>query len=563
MAFETVARLEDLPVGSMRLARVDGRRLCLVRTADGVFALDNACPHEGYGLTQGELDGDELTCEWHNWRFRVSDGRCTLGEEDVVSHPVMIEGGEVRVELRRPDPVRLRADLTASLRRGIDNFYVGQISRDVVRLLRADEDPAQLIWEAVAWGAPRAEYGFGHALASAADCLALVERHEGDLRALPVVQAIAGIAEVERRRPLRPAPEPVAALPPRPGEVFRGLVEQGWDVADEAEALLRGAIEAGFGPDELRPWLVGVVADHHLGYGHGAIYLQKTFEMLERLGWDRAPTVLPHLVIAHLAMTREDRLPYMRGFVRALHDVDLRALAEAEADPSWHDDGRVRDALLSGRGDGALTAAVDAVHAGGGVEGLIGVVADAVSQRLLSYDPDVERDHHADFGWLDITHGLTYAAAARWIWRTTPGPDAARVALWTAFLAGYSGRRGFAPVAEPPLDPDGGAADLPGAIADGRYDDAARAALAGDPHDVGAQLVAAALDDRAGSFIVAAHAVKTTEAAICEHAATGSALPLAAVARFMAAPRKERFVTGNVVRSIDFLSGRGPADRDP
>ena len=41
----------------MRMVRADGRRLCLVRTSDGVFALDHACPHEGYGLTQGTLDG--------------------------------------------------------------------------------------------------------------------------------------------------------------------------------------------------------------------------------------------------------------------------------------------------------------------------------------------------------------------------------------------------------------------------------------------------------------------------------------------------------------------------
>jgi nitrite reductase/ring-hydroxylating ferredoxin subunit len=557
MTFETVARLSELPVGSLRLARVDGRRVCLVRTGEGVFAIDNACPHEGYGLAQGDLDGDELTCEWHNWRFRVTDGRCTLGEEDVLSHKVAVEGDEVRVRLARPDPARLRAGLTESLRRGIDNGYVGQISRDVVRLLRADEDPAQLVWEAVAWGAPRAEYGFGHALASATDCLALVDRHEGDLRALPVVQAIAGIAEVERRRPLRPAPEPVASLPDRPGHAFRSLVEQGWDRADDAEALLRGAIEAGFGPEELRAWMVGVVADHHLGYGHGAIYVQKAFEMLERLGWDRAPTILPHLVIAHLAMTREDRLPYMRPFVRALGEVDLAALAEVDGDPGWQDDGSLHAALLAGRPNAVVPAAVAAVRHGAGVEGLVGAVSTAVAERLLRYDPEVERDHHVDFGWLDITHGLTYAAAARWAWRTSPGPDAARLALWTAFLAGYSGRRGYLAVDDPPLDAAPG--ELLTAVAAGEHDVAARAALAGDREEVGAQLVAAALDDRAGSFIVAAHAVKTTEAAISEAAATGSNLPLAAVARFLAAPRAERFVTGSVVRSIDLFNSSSGA----
>jgi nitrite reductase/ring-hydroxylating ferredoxin subunit len=45
-------RLDDLPVGSLRLVRVVGRKLCLVRTSEGLSALDHACPHEGYGLTQ-------------------------------------------------------------------------------------------------------------------------------------------------------------------------------------------------------------------------------------------------------------------------------------------------------------------------------------------------------------------------------------------------------------------------------------------------------------------------------------------------------------------------------
>src|SRR5829696_6508131 len=83
-------KVDDLPVGSMRLARADGQRLCLVRTARGVHALDHACPHEAYGLTQGTLEGELLTCAWHNWKFRVDDGTCVLGEEDVRTHPVTV-----------------------------------------------------------------------------------------------------------------------------------------------------------------------------------------------------------------------------------------------------------------------------------------------------------------------------------------------------------------------------------------------------------------------------------------------------------------------------------------
>ena len=70
----------------------------------------------------------------------------------------------------------------------------------------------------------------------------------------------------------------------------------------------------------------------------------------------------------------------------------------------------------------------------------------------------------------------------------------------------------------------------------------------------------AALEDRAGSFIVAVHHVKTVRAARHEAAASGSCLPLAGTARFIAGPIVDRFVRTNVTRAIDTLSGRGPAD---
>ena len=211
-------RFDDLPVGSMRLARADGHRICLVRTASGVHALDHACPHEAYGLTQGTLDGELLTCAWHNWKFRVDDGTCVLGEEDVRTHPVTVGAdGAVAVSIVQRSPSRRSGRASSpSLRRGIANAYVGQVSRDVVRLLRADANPGELIWEAVAHGAPRADFGWGHSVASATDCLAMVDLYDGDQRALPVVQAIAGIAEVERDRPVNPLPAPAGDLGPSP-----------------------------------------------------------------------------------------------------------------------------------------------------------------------------------------------------------------------------------------------------------------------------------------------------------------------------------------------------------
>lgn len=535
--------IADLPLGSMRMARVDRHKITVVRTSEGVFALDHACPHEGYGLTQGVLDGDVLTCAWHNWKFRVTDGACVLGEEDVRTHAVTVDAdGALSVALTEPDPIDLRRRLLESLQRGIERNYVGQVSRDVVRLLRADADPGEMVWAAVAHGAPRGEFGWGHSIASVTDCLGMVDLFDGDQRALPIVQGIVGVAEQERDRRVNPLPPPARQLGPDPATAFRHHVET--EQLEDAQALVRAAIHAGWTADEVRPWFTAAVSDHLLGYGHGAIYTQKAFQLLERLGWDRADTVLPHLVPTIVYGTREDTLPYMRPFSRALDAMDLDALGGIDADPAWRDDGSLRAAILadgtSGRDRAApLDAAAAALRDGAGVDGVLDTVVDAVAARMLRYDPDGEFDFHDDFGWLDITHGITFANAARWHADRLRHPDTVRLALWTVFLAHWTGRHEWHTTVSQPMPIELGTSDLKAA---------------------GDELQRRALDDTTTAFIVHAHAVKTSVAASEEALRTASPAPLQATARFLDAPKLERFVAANVTRAIDFLSGRARRD---
>ena len=552
-----VASVESLPVGQPRTIRAGDRRVTLVRTDHAVFALEHACPHEGYALAQGDVRGNVLTCAWHNWKFRLDDGECLFGDENLRTYPVTVDPmGQVRVDVTDPDPAVERPRLMQSLREAVEEFRVGQIARDTVRLLRASADPGELVWEAVAFGAPRAEFGWGHAIASAVDCLAIADGLTRDDRALPVVQALAGVAETEIRRARRPQPRPVHQLPRDPAAAFRAAVEA--EAPEEAEALVLAAIDGGVERDELRRWFVSAVSDHHLAYGHLAIYTQKAFELLDRLGWDRAATVLPHLVPTLVWATREDKLPYMRPYRRALGALDLAQLAALPVDVGWQDDGTgLRGALLGRDRVAPLTAMVDALHGGAGAEGVLSVVSQVVGERLLGYDLRVEFDPHNDFGWLDITHGLTHANAVRWAWREQPGADTLQMVAWAVFLAWYTGRA-KTPVADP--ESTGGAAFLADALATGDGDAAGSAALAGQVEPVADCLDRAALEDRAGSFIVAVHHVKTARAARHEAAASGSCVPLAGTARFIASPTVDRFVRTSVTRAIDTLSGRGPAD---
>ena len=253
------------------------------------------------------------------------------------------------------------------------------------------------------------------------------------------------------------------------------------------------------------------------------------------------------------------RCPYMVKTMRAIDDVDLSALAAASGDGWAEDDSLVQ--LLFEAKTLPIGPLVDAALAGAGVPGIIDAVSLAGARQLLALNLQVDRDTSTDFGWLDVTHVVTYANAARWAWSVDPGPHTARLVLLTAFLAFDAAGRGqkrdaYTHKASTESSP----ADLPLVLMSRQPDEAVASALAGDPEAVADALERASMEVSGGSFIVTAHMIKLAVAARTEASATGSNLPLAATARFIAAPRTERFVATNVREAIGFVeTGQPPA----
>ncbi len=532
---EVVGHLDDFTASPMRVVRVGGRRVLLVRTGDGVFALDNACPHQGYGLALGDLTESSVTCVWHNWKFDVRTGACLVGEEDVVSHGVHVDDeGVVRVSITMRSPEAERPRLLTSLRSAVETNHVGQMSRDAVRLLKGDANPGELAWQAVEWGAPRSEFGWGHAIAMTADCLRLADEMPGLERALPIVHALSAVSEEHRGERLCTLPEPATIDPSSAGAAFRAHIEH--EELENAQAVLLGAIHGGVAPAEIRSWLIGVSSEHFLSYGHGAIYTQKAFELLDHLGWERADTVLGYLVPALIFGTREDRLPYMKVFMKVMATIDLDSIAErAQERREIHDDRGFVAMLLRRTDPGSLVeTAARRLLDGASVDDLLDDVVMATSERMLRFRESDDLDLHDDFGWLDMTHGITLANAARWQWRHAPGPGSLRQVLFAVWLAHWTGRHEWHTSIGPRRE----------------------TTLVGSLTDLAADVIHSSLVDRTGSFIMTAHAIKTSVAARDEAQRTGSPLALHATERFVNARKMERFVARSVTEAQDFLSGR-------
>jgi nitrite reductase/ring-hydroxylating ferredoxin subunit len=73
--------------GDRAVLEVDGEEIVVFRSEGRVYALANACPHEGNPLVEGELLGPTLECAYHGWRFDLESGACLFGEEPVRRYP--------------------------------------------------------------------------------------------------------------------------------------------------------------------------------------------------------------------------------------------------------------------------------------------------------------------------------------------------------------------------------------------------------------------------------------------------------------------------------------------
>lgn len=82
-----VAFSRDVPDDAPVAVRLLDEDLVLYRTSAGIVAAKDLCLHRGTKLSLGTLDGDEIVCPYHGWRYGVH-GRCTLIPSQPASIPI-------------------------------------------------------------------------------------------------------------------------------------------------------------------------------------------------------------------------------------------------------------------------------------------------------------------------------------------------------------------------------------------------------------------------------------------------------------------------------------------
>ncbi len=94
------ARLDELPPGTGTCVTVAGKEVALFNVDGTIYAMANACLHQGQSLGSSKLEGKVVTCRAHGWRYDVTTGNTIhVPDYGVASYPVKIVDEKIMVAL--------------------------------------------------------------------------------------------------------------------------------------------------------------------------------------------------------------------------------------------------------------------------------------------------------------------------------------------------------------------------------------------------------------------------------------------------------------------------------
>ena len=101
MPFTKAATVQEIPAGKGKQVTINGKVIALFSTDSGFYAIDDTCPHRGAPLSEGEVQGTEVICPWHNACFDLTTGAhlSPPAPRDVGCYKVQVVGDEVQIDI--------------------------------------------------------------------------------------------------------------------------------------------------------------------------------------------------------------------------------------------------------------------------------------------------------------------------------------------------------------------------------------------------------------------------------------------------------------------------------
>ena len=97
-----VGKTSDISAGKMQKVTADGKEILVINIDGSYYAMDDTCSHAGASLSEGKLEGNIVTCDWHGAKWDCKTGKLHAFPakiRDLSSYKVVVESGNVYLEL--------------------------------------------------------------------------------------------------------------------------------------------------------------------------------------------------------------------------------------------------------------------------------------------------------------------------------------------------------------------------------------------------------------------------------------------------------------------------------
>jgi len=90
----------ELQPGGAMSVESGGNRIAVFNVNGSYYALEDMCTHVGGPLSEGECDGETVTCPWHGARFDLKTGEAKgpPASQGVRSFKVVVDGDVIQIE---------------------------------------------------------------------------------------------------------------------------------------------------------------------------------------------------------------------------------------------------------------------------------------------------------------------------------------------------------------------------------------------------------------------------------------------------------------------------------
>ena len=426
--FIKCAEVADIPEEGVIALNVGGHSIALAKSNGKIFAVDNRCPHMGYPLNRGSVQDGILICHWHHAMFDLASG-CTFHPfaDDVQAYPIDVREGSVYVNVgaNGADAV---ARWKIRLREGLEQSINLILAKSVIALRSLKTAPDAIVEVGALYGARGRRAGWGPAM-TILTCMANVAEKLTD--ADKVLALYQGLLHVSSETSASAPRIPLTRLETDTHSLtqlktwFRYFIEV--RNADGAERTILTAIAQGATPTQICDMMVAAATDHfYRDGGHTLDFINKAFELLERIGWEKADEVIPTLVGMLASSSRAEEQNRWRSpidFVPVLRGIfdELEAIIESGKGKQWHGGEALTETLLGEEPLGTINALKSAFQEGATLTELTQTLASAAALRIARFHTKNE------FGdWIAVLHTYTYANALHQCAKRAPSVEIAR-----------------------------------------------------------------------------------------------------------------------------------------